>query len=362
MQIYTRYLVKQFLSSTFLILLIFGICIFLIDIAEISKELENAENSSIFIILRLSILKLPNTCEDFLPLIILFGTMLFFNRLSKNSELTVAKSSGLSIWQILLPCIISTLIIGFITILSLNPAGINLKNKYIDLEQSVTDETLGSLLTKEDASFWSSQSNSLGPLIVYSKKVLPQHLTLLNATFIQYDKNYSITERVDSAYAIFDKSSWILEKAWITSASNTKTFQEIFTIETQTNELIILEDVLKNSDQSIWTIFNTIKRLNQNGINPVKHTVNLNFLIAFPALLCSMVLVAACFSVKLFRVKHVIFMVLSGIIVGFLLFTTNYVSFILSENEIFNPLLGAWWHIITIILISIKVLISQEDG
>ena len=75
-----------------------------------------------------------------------------------------------------------------------------------------------------------------------------------------------------------------------------------------------------------------------------------------------MVLVAACFSVKLFRVKHVIFMVLSGIIVGFLLFTTNYVSFILSENEIFNPLLGAWWHIITIILISIKVLISQEDG
>ena len=48
MQIYTRYLVKQFLSSTFLILLIFGICIFLIDIAEISKELEDAEKIQVF--------------------------------------------------------------------------------------------------------------------------------------------------------------------------------------------------------------------------------------------------------------------------------------------------------------------------
>ena len=35
---------------------------------------------------------------------------------------------------------------------------------------------------------------------------------------------------------------------------------------------------------------------------------------------------------------------------------------ILSENEIFNPILGAWWHIITAILIATKVLISREDG
>ena len=31
-------------------------------------------------------------------------------------------------------------------------------------------------------------------------------------------------------------------------------------------------------------------------------------------------------------------------------------------NEIFNPILGAWWHIITAILIATKVLISREDG
>jgi lipopolysaccharide export LptBFGC system permease protein LptF len=40
----------------------------------------------------------------------------------------------------------------------------------------------------------------------------------------------------------------------------------------------------------------------------------------------------------------------------------NHISYILSENEIFNPILGAWWPIITVILIATKVLISREDG
>lgn len=362
MQIYNKYFTSQFLSSIFLILLAFILLIFLIDIAEISKELENVQNSNFMTIIKLSLFKLPSTFEEFLPLIIFFGTMLFFHRLSKHSELIIAKAAGLSIWQILIPCLITSLIMGILTISFLNPLGIGLKNKYINLEQSVTDEKLDLLLTKEEDDFWSAQINSFGPLIIYSKKVLPQHLTLLNSTFIQYDPEYNIIERVDSAYAKFENNSWVLEKAWVANSQRKQNYYESYIIQTQTNELIILEDVLKYSDQSIWMIMNTIEKLTQNGINPVKHTVNLNFLIAFPALLCSMVLVAACFSVKLFRIKHIIFMVLLGVIVGFLIFTTNYVSFILSENQIFNPILGAWWHIIAIILVSIKVLINQEDG
>ena len=81
-----------------------------------------------------------------------------------------------------------------------------------------------------------------------------------------------------------------------------------------------------------------------------------------PALMLALVLTAACFCVKLFRVQHSIFMIILGIIVGLLLFFVNHISYILSENEIFNPILGAWWHIITAILIATKVLISREDG
>ena len=109
-------------------------------------------------------------------------------------------------------------------------------------------------------------------------------------------------------------------------------------------------------------LIGSVKKLNMNSLNPTKHVVDLNFLIAMPALMLALVLTAACFCVKLFRVQHSIFMIILGIIVGLLLFFVNHISYILSENEIFNPILGAWWHIITAILIATKVLISREDG
>jgi lipopolysaccharide export LptBFGC system permease protein LptF len=55
-------------------------------------------------------------------------------------------------------------------------------------------------------------------------------------------------------------------------------------------------------------------------------------------------------------------MLLLGIIVGLLIFVVNSISYTLSESEIFNPILGAWWHIILIYLVTTKILITREDG
>tara|TARA_Y100000590_G_scaffold457803_1_gene611194 strand:- start:12864 stop:13952 length:1089 start_codon:yes stop_codon:yes gene_type:complete len=362
MKIYKRYFSQIFISSTFLVISVCSLLIYLIDLSEILKKTSNSSDIGFHIILNLALLKLPATLEEFLPIAILFGTLIFFYRLSKNYELITLNASGLSIWQILSPCLFIALLIGILSVLIINPISLKSEIKYSEIEKTVTKEKINLFLSKYENEFWSYQKNSIGPIVINSKRILPKSLTLINATFYQYNKENVIINKIDSRYATYTDNTWKLEDVKLIGLDLSQKHLKEYVIESDTDEELIYEDVMQNYKLSIWQLNQRISDLKKNDLNYTKHLVNLHFLIAFPAFLCSMVLVAATLSVKLFRVKHLMFMILFGIIIGFLLFVTNYVSHILSINGIFNPLLGAWWHITLITLISLKILLKQEDG
>ena len=356
-----RYFAIQYLKSILLFLLIVLALIFLIDIAEISRRLADIRDVSFVNIMMLCLYKLPSTFEEISPIIILFGTLLFLNKLSRHSELIISNASGLSFWQVIFPPAMISMLFGLFIIFIVDPLGIEYKDKFSYLEREIKGQN--KLINLEDkGQFWSSQKNSTGELIVNAERVYLDELTLIDTTFLQFDSNQNIKEKYDSVYAMFEVNQWILYDVWVDIEGKSREYFETYKIDTKSSELLMFENAIRNSNQSIWTIFGVIKKLNMNSLNPTKHVVDLNFLIAMPALMLALVLTAACFCVKLFRVQYSFFMIILGIIVGLLLFFVNHISYILSENEIFNPILGAWWHIITAILIATKVLISREDG
>ena len=361
MLLYNKYFAIQYLKSIVLIFFIALALIFLIDISEISRRLADVSDVSLINIVTLSLYKLPSTFEEVSPVVILFGTLLFLNKLSRHSELIISNASGLSFWQVITPPAVISILFGLFVIFIIDPLGIQYKDNFSLLERDVKGENKFINL-EDEKEFWSSQKNSIGELIVNAERVYLNQLTLIDATFLQFDDNQNLLEKYDSTYAKFEANQWILHNVWADMEGKSREYLETHKIETNSNELLMFENAIKNSNQSIWTILGVIKKLNLNSISTTKHVVDLNFLIAMPALMLALVLTAACFCVKLFRVQHSIFMIILGIIVGLLLFFVNHISYILSENEIFNPILGAWWHIITAILIATKVLISREDG
>ena len=62
--------------------------------------------------------------------------------------------------------------------------------------------------------FWSSQKNSIGELIVNAEQVYLNQLTLIDATFLQFDDNQNLLEKYDSTYAKFEANQWILHNVW----------------------------------------------------------------------------------------------------------------------------------------------------
>ena len=90
-------------------------------------------------------------------------------------------------------------------------------------------------------------------------------LTLIDATFLQFDHNQNLLEKYDSTYAKFEANQWILHNVWADMEGKSREYLEIHKIETNSNELLMFENAIKNSNQSIWTILGVIKKLNLNN-------------------------------------------------------------------------------------------------
>ena len=73
-------------------------------------------NYSLIFSLKMTLLKMPFRIQNLLPYAIFFGSIISLLRLSYNSELIIARSSGLNIWYCCLPHIILAFIIGLISI------------------------------------------------------------------------------------------------------------------------------------------------------------------------------------------------------------------------------------------------------
>lgn len=361
MRLLNKYLIRTYLISIIQISVVSAILIFLIDLVEISRRFDEISNFTFYELLKLSAYKLPSTLEEVSPIIVVIGTLACLFKLSKNSEIIISNAFGMSIWQIILPIAICAVGFGIGIVTILNPVSLKMKNNFIQLEKSIKGSTVP-VNHNLDNEFWSSQKNNIGELIINAELIDFDTLDLIGVTIIQFNRKMDFVTRYDSASAYISDGQWHLDKTWVTDQDKIAKFVGNAKVDTYSDEIFLQEEILKNSEQSIWTINYTITKLKKNNVSYVKHLSDLNFYIALPILMAGLVLVSACFMVKQFRIQHSLIMLILGVISGMLIFVVNHISYILSESEIFNPILGAWWHIILIYLIATKILILREDG
>jgi lipopolysaccharide export system permease protein len=83
---------------------------------------------------------------------------------------------------------------------------------------------------------------------------------------------------------------------------------------------------------------------------------------AQPFLLMTMVVIAAAFSLKVFRLGGVGKMILGGVVAGFLLYLIARVAEELGLSGLVNPIAAAWIPVVLGGSMGFWVLLRQEDG
>ena len=139
MKTYIKFLLNIFFKSFLYVLFIVLSLVFIINLLT-ELEFFRDINVGILFTLYLSLINSPSMIFDIFPFILLIATQLFFIKLFNNDEIRIFKYSGLKNSKILIIISLFTFLIGLLTISIFYNASSKLKNFYLELKSSYTED------------------------------------------------------------------------------------------------------------------------------------------------------------------------------------------------------------------------------
>jgi lipopolysaccharide export system permease protein len=110
-----RYIVRQFLVSFLFGLVAFLLIFVLVDAMEHLDDFIDA-HAPLKVVIEYYIAFMPEIVKLMTPVAVLLGSLFVIGRLSTNSELTAMKSSGVSLYRVLMPFLVVAFLISFASI------------------------------------------------------------------------------------------------------------------------------------------------------------------------------------------------------------------------------------------------------
>ena len=340
----SNYLVNYFLKWFFIVLFGLLAVVFLVDIVELGRRAAAKEAIEGHIQIQLAMLKIPMMMEKILPFACLVGAMIAFSNLAKKQEIAVFKSSGVSIWQILAPVICATMFIGLFNIFVMKEITSVTTLKFQQLEDRFFKGGTG-LLT--ESGLWIKQPDEKGLSIVHAEKVSPDTrlVQLQNVIILLFKKNNQFVARIDSESAILDHNAgyWNLNNVSIVAPNKTPDFKEQYSFKTTLTPQKIQESFQSPETLTLLGLPGFIEMMDKAGFPAVRHKLYFHSLLANPLLLCSMILIAAAFSMRLVRHRtKIITIIIGGLLAGFLLYFLSDFVFALGVTADLPIILAAW--------------------
>jgi lipopolysaccharide export system permease protein len=354
-----RYLTIRFART---ILATFGgvfALIFTIDLVETLRRSGDTAAATGPLMAWLSLLHTPTIAEQALPFAVLFGAMIGFLNLSRKLELVVARAAGVSVWQFLAPPLTVVLLIGVVEVALYNPVSTTMKQRADAIEAKLfgpAGQAGGAI------GFWIRQKSVDGQAIIHSEAVADRGTTLTNVTVFAFDDAGAFVERIDAAGAVLHDGYWALRHAQIVAPGSATETVENYLLATTLTRQEVAQSFQAPETVAFWRLPTLAAQIERSGLNATGYRLRYQELLATPLMLAAMVLVAACFSLRFFRMGGVGIMVSGGVAAGFVLYVaTKLVGDLGGAGFISTPVAG-WSPAIVGCVFGVLVLLHQEDG
>ena len=355
-----RYIAVRFVLSITGAYLLCASLIFMIDILELLRQAGKHGSVPLPQLLWMSFLRVPAYAELTLPFATLVGSMSAFLSLSRNSELTIARASGMSAWQFIAPGVIVALIIGILSIAFYNPLAASARAHAETLYADAFGKKSSLLKTK--GGLWLRQDGSDGQSIINALASAEQGMKLTGVTVLQYDKKSLFMERIEAKSASLNDGFWKLADAWVTRPGQATEFYKQYILSTYLTRTQVTDALGSIISISFWDLPKFIALSEKAGLSATKYQVQYQLLMVRPIQMVVMVFLAATVSLRTFRFGGIQTMIITGMIAGFGFFILAEVSRQVGISGLTPPMAAAWVPVAIVLCLSITVLLHQEDG
>jgi lipopolysaccharide export system permease protein len=335
---------------------------FMLDYLELIRRGGSKAEAGLLVLFEMAGLKLPHMAQEVMPFAILFGTMMAFWRLTRSNELIVARASGVSVWQFLMPAILSALVIGVVAVAVFNPIASAMQATYEGLESRILRGNANQFAISRTG-FWLREIDAGGNhVMVHAERTGQGEVTLETATFFFFRGSDQFAARADAKEARLGDGSWEITDGWYWDHKDGSRPFERMSIPTALTARDIRDSLASPETMSFWKLPGYIRLLEDSGFSAQRHRLYFNGLLARPFLLCALVMIAATFSLRMQRRGGTTLMIAAGVATGFLLYFLSDVIFALGLSAKIPVALAAWTPAGLCLLIGTALLLHLEDG
>jgi lipopolysaccharide export system permease protein len=361
-----RYIARRFILSFLGVLGVFLLMLTLFDLVEQIRRFGSTD-ATFGAIVRLTLLRVPESLYQILPLIVILATLALFLALARSSELVVTRASGRSaIRSLVAPCIVAGLI-GVLGVALVNPLVAATSKRY----EQVAGRYLGgdpSTLSISREGLWLRQGGDAGQTVIRASRANLDGTQLFDVTFLGFSTEATARYRIEAAQAELVPGAWAITdaKEWRFDVEGNIEIAAVEMAETSLPSNLTRGQILDSfgtpSAIPIWDMPEFIAQLETAGFSARAHRMFLHMELAMPLLLVAMVLVGAGFTMRHTRSGRTGLMVLMALGLGFALFFIRNFAQVLGENGQIPILLAAWGPPVAAMLLPLGLLLHLEDG
>ena len=279
----TRFLMRRFFGSFFLVML--TVCGIIFAVTFVERLSSNPDALSTLFD---AWTRLLEYIPMFLPLAVFMGTLVVSYNLTKSSELIIVSGAGLSPYQIAKPFLIGAVIIGVFASTVINPYSVNLTTRNLTEHQ----------LKLIDDSIWLRENADNGFLTLRATNMQitnTDNIVFNDVNIFLQNKSFKLYERISAQTAVLSYDGIDINKATIINDNGVTTYGTKH-LETKLNPRTVLDRYLKPDQISFWKLPAFIKKMNSIGVMTRGHLVQFWTLLFLPLTMMAMVTLGIAFS------------------------------------------------------------------
>lgn len=361
------YIVRQFaLSVTGMLLALSGL-VAMFDFIELLRRSASRPDVTFGMVSQIAALRLPYVAMQILPFAVLLGGILCFWRLTRSSELIVARAAGVSAWEFLTAPTLCALLFGITATALVSPVSSVMLRRAEALE-NLWLKSGGGPLALNGGQLWVRQSDRMlvpqGVAIIHARSVavLGRRLAAQGVSVFRLDGNDKFLTRIEADSATLERGKWQLENARSIEADKLPDATREIDLPTDLTVSRVQESFASPDTLSVWALPGFIALLDRSGFSSIRHRLHFQALLALPLLAATMTLVSAGFSMRPARRGGVAKMIGSGVAAGFALFVVSKVAEEIGQSGALPVALAAWAPAVAGLMLAIALLLHTEDG
>lgn len=354
------YFLRRYLAMTAQFLIGVTVIAYLADFTEFARRASSLEGYTVALGLYASLLKMPLLLQMAIPFTVLFAGMATLMTLNRRYELVVTRAAGVSAWQFLAPMCAASLLIGILTVAIINPISARTLGSVQEIEASLFGGSAGRSGSNRPP--WLRQRTDEGVTVIGAASTARRGLLLSEATFLRIGEDELIDERIDARRALLVDGAWDIRDAVIYRQGETPQRVARMRIKSDLQPAFIEEQFADPEAIPFFELPQKIAASRSFGRSGDAFATQFHSLIALPALLVTMTLIAATVSMRFTRMGQSEMIILGGIVAGFLLYVGSVLVKAFGSAGIVPPIVAAWFPVLVAGLFGVTYLLNKEDG